>query len=201
VTTPGVALRRAHAAVGYHALHPCTPVPGMVTVFVVPDAPREEPSDFYEDAFVATPRPDPGALAAARARLDAARLVTHEVCVRAPIYRPASLRVEVHADPADTGALRRRVADGLQRFLDPLLGGADGGGWPFGEPLRPSALLREAQRTLGADGNVAEVAIGLDGASPLESCHDVEIGSHALPGPVDITVRVTARPGAPGGLR
>jgi predicted phage baseplate assembly protein len=201
VTTPGVALRRAHAAVGYHALHPCTPVPGMVTVFVVPDAPREERSDFYEDAYVATPRPDPGALAAARARLETARLVTHEVCVRSPIYRAASLRVEVHADPTDGGALRRRVAQGLQRFLDPLLGGADGGGWPFGEPLRPSALLREAQRTLGSEGTVAEVAIGLDGASTAESCHDVEIGPHALPGPVDIVVRITARAGVPGGLR
>src|SRR5205823_235091 len=148
----------AHAAVGYDALHPCTPVPGMVTVFVVPDAPREEPSDFYEDAFVATPEPDPGALLAARTRLDAARLVTHEVCVRGPIYRRASLRVELRADPADADGLRRRVADGLHRFLDPLLGGDDGDGWPFGEPLRPSALLREAQRILGSAGEVAAVA-------------------------------------------
>lgn len=201
VTTPGVALARAHAAVGYHTLHPCTPVPGMVTVFVVPDAPREEPSELCEDAFVATPRPDPGALTAARARMDAARLVTHEVCVRGPIYRRASLRVDVQADPSDASALRRRVAEGLQRFLDPLLGGPDGGGWPFGEPLRPSALLRETQRTLGYDGDVDEVAIGLDGEPPSESCHDVEIGPHALPGPIDITVRITTSPSARGALR
>ena len=201
VTTPGVALARAHAAVGYHALHPCTPVPGMVTVFVVPDAPREEPSDLYEDAFVATPEPDPGALAAARARLETARLVTHELCVRAPIYRRAALRVDVQADPTDPGALRSRLAGALHRFLDPLVGGADGAGFPFGEPLRPSALLRDAQRALGTDGEVDEVAVGLDGAPPTENCHDVEIGPHVLPGPVEIAVRITPRPSARAGLR
>jgi hypothetical protein len=155
----------------------------------------------YEDAFVATPEPDPGALTAARARLDAARLVTHEVCVRAPIYRCASLRVEVRADPFDVGALRAELASGLQRFLDPLLGGDDGTGWPFGEPLRPSALLRRTQLLLGGDGEVVSVAIGLDCDPPAEACHDVELGPHALPGPVTIAVHVAPRVQVRGGLR
>jgi predicted phage baseplate assembly protein len=201
LTTPGVALARAHAAIGYSTLDPCTPVPGLVTVFVVPAAAREPKSDFYEDAFVATPVPDPGALAAARARLDGARLVTHEVCVRAPIYRRASLRVDVQADAVDGASLRWRIADTLARFLDPLLGGVDGTGWPFGDPLRPSALGRVVQRMLGPEGDVTAVAIGLDGAQPSESCRDVPIGPHALLGPDSIAVRITARPAKRGGLR
>lgn len=201
IGTPGVAIARAHAAVGYASQDPCTPAPGLVTVFVVPDAPREPAADLYEDAFVAAPVPDPGALAAARARLDAARLVAHEVCVRAPIYRRASLRVEVDADPVDPGAVRRALAAALARFLDPLHGGGDGTGWPFGEPLRPSALLREAQRALGDGGTVRTVAIGLDGAPPTESCRDVEIGAHALLGAVDVAVQITASRAVRGGLR
>ena len=53
-------------------------MPGAVTLFVVPDAPRpdqlsEDSEEFdeklVESAFVAAPVPDPGALAAVRARL------------------------------------------------------------------------------------------------------------------------------------
>jgi hypothetical protein len=201
LTTPGVALARAHAAVGYHPLHPCTAVPGMVTVFVLPWVPREEPSDFAEDAFVTAPQPDPGALAAANARLDVARLVTHEVCVRGPLYRAASLRVDIEADPLDAASLRERLAKALRTFLDPLQGGTGGAGWPFGEPLRPSALVRQAALALGPDAEVTAVAIGLDGAAPSESCHDVPIGEHALVGVVTIDVGITRPPATRRPLR
>ncbi|HMF57059.1 MAG TPA: hypothetical protein VK619_12015, partial [Pyrinomonadaceae bacterium] len=155
VTTPGVAFSRAHAAIGFHPGHPCSLVPGAMTVFVVPEAPREEIFETdAEGAFVAAPVPDPGALAMARARFERARLVASELFVSAPRYRKVSLTVEVNADIADPLAMRQRINDRLKDFLDPLLGGDDGTGWPFGEPLRPSALLREAQQALGEEGEV-----------------------------------------------
>ena len=43
-TVPGVAIKRAHAAVGFHPNHPCTPIPGAVTVFILPDVSRPERS-------------------------------------------------------------------------------------------------------------------------------------------------------------
>ena len=102
--------------------------PGTVTVFVVPDAPRDEPSELCEDAFVAAPRPDPGALTAARARLDAARLVSTRCACAGPstgARRCASTCRPIRAMPARSGdAWPKR----LQRFLDPLVGGDDGGG-------------------------------------------------------------------------
>jgi len=201
-TTPGVAVARARAAVGLHPGHPCRRVPGAVTVFVVPQVPREEENEeLRESAFVAAPRPDPGTLAAVRDRLEAARLVTTELFVGPARYRPVSLIVAVEADPLDPAALERRLADHLRRFLDPLTGGDDGDGWPFGEPLRPSALLREAQESLGRDGEVSRVVIGLDGKPPSEDCQEVGIGEHELVFLADLRLELHRIGTGRGGLR
>ena len=201
LTTPGLAIRRAHAAVGYSSLSPCIAVPGMVTVFVVPFAPREDANELVEDAFVATPQPDPGALHEMRARLDDARLVTHEVCVRGPLYREARIRIEIVADTGEPAELRRLVASRVARYLDPLVGGDDGAGWPFGEPLRQSAILRVAQAAIRGEGTVVRVAVGVDPCVPDETCHEVQIGDHALVGPATIEVHVRHQPPAKGALR
>jgi hypothetical protein len=203
-STPGVAIARARAALGLHPEHRC-PVPGAVTVFVVPEVPREEASaandELRESAFVAAPVPDPGELDAVRARLDAARLVTTEVFVAPPRYRPVSILVEAEADPLDPAELENRLTASLRSFLDPLTGGDDRAGWPFGEPVRPSALLREAQASLGGDGEVSRVVIGLDGNAPSQDCQDVAIGEHELVFLDDL--RLALRRNAPGrgGLR
>jgi predicted phage baseplate assembly protein len=182
LTTPGVAIKRAHAAVGFHPDFPCAKVPGAVTVFLVPDAPREDvETDWLETAFVAAPVADPGALEAVRARLGMARLVASEVFVRTPRYRPVALTVTVEGDPADPSRIREQIRERLQDFLDPLIGGDKKMGWPFGEPLRPSALLREAQRALDETAGVIAVSIKLlDTSDAEEDCSDVAIGEHEL---------------------
>ena len=201
-STPGAGVRRAFAAVGRHPGNPCTPVPGAVTVFIVPDAPREEVDpDQVEDAHVAAPMPDPGALTAVGARLERMRLVTSEVFVRAPNYRPVALRVALQGDPADASSLQRRIADRLSRFLDPLIGGADADGWPFGEPLRPSVLLREAQAAVDKDAKVVEVAIGVDEEEPSESCRDIAIGACDLVWLKRLAVLLDRKLAVAGGLR
>lgn len=201
-TTPGVAIARARAAVGIHPGHPCRRVPGAVTVFIVPQAPREEENEeLRESAFVAAPVVDPGALEAVRARLEAARLVTSELFVAPARYRPASLIVAVEADPLDPAALERRLEEHLRGFLDPLTGGADGDGWPFGEPLRPSALLREAQEAVGRDGEVSRIVIGLDGKEPSEDCQEVKIEEHELVFLTDLRLELRRVGIGRGGLR
>jgi hypothetical protein len=162
------------------------PVPGAVTVFIVPDAPRDavgpDDDDLIAKVFVAGPIPDPGALAAVRARMDRMRLVASEVFVQAPRYRRVALTVSVEGDSVNPTSIRDRIRDRLRTFLDPLVGGDRKQGWPFGEPLRPSVLLREAQRAISEDGDVIEVGIKMldDERSAPESCSDVAIGEHEL---------------------
>jgi len=204
-TTPGVAIARAHAAVGHHPLHPCARVPGVVTVFVVPWAPWPAARDWdgllahLPGSLVPGPVTDPGALAAVSARLEERRLVGVEVFVRTARYRPVALAVTVAADPLDTAGLEARVAGELARFLDPLAGGS-GDGWPFGEPVRPSALVRRAQQAVGREGEVLAVAIGLDGQEPGQSCRDVAIGPFDLVYLERIRVRWERAGAAAGGL-
>jgi hypothetical protein len=199
-STPGVAIARAHAAIGFHPDFPCLPVPGVVTVFIVPAAPRDEEPPC---PIVTAPIPDEGARAAVVARLDAARLLGSEVLVRQPIYQPAALAVTVQSNSASPDALKAAIAARLTRFLDPLTGGDQAEGWPFGEMLRPSVLLRQAQLAITDAGEVVQVAISLPAATPPvtgESCSDVPIGDHALPALYQVTTRITAPVVPVGGL-
>lgn len=173
-TTPGVAVGRSYVGVGEHPGYPCTPVPGAVTVRVLP-AVRREPEQFEAVEFAAALRPDPGLLHEVTEHLAKARLVGTEIFVCPPRYRRAGLRVTVGGPLADPASARTAVRAALRRYLDPLLGGDDGQGWPFGGPVRPSALLRVAQEALGDAVEVTRVAIGLDGAPPDEDCDDVAL--------------------------
>jgi predicted phage baseplate assembly protein len=181
VTTPGVAVGRAFASVGEHPGFPCARVPGAVTVHIVPAVPSGS-----------APEPDPGTLCAVADRLAEARLLTAEVFVRAPAYRDVRLRVDLAGTPADRARVSTVAGDALRRFLDPLKGGGDGTGWPFGEALRPSALLRATQQALGDLADVTAVAIGIDGADPAETCDDVSLRAGELPSVREVRTHVVA---------
>jgi predicted phage baseplate assembly protein len=200
---PGVAVARAHAEVGDHPGYPCNLVPGAVSVYVVPAAPRGD-TDWDLADFVAAPRPDPGMLSQVRTVLGRARLLGEELFVREPRYRRARLQVEVTGTPRDPAAARAKVQRALRQYLDPLAGGDDGNGWPFGAPLRPSALVRSAQGAAGHDGEVSSVAVALDAATSWENCRDVAIRPHELVAVKvsDVRVRFGAGSGAAstGGL-
>jgi hypothetical protein len=194
VTTPGVSVGRAYASLGEHPGFPCARVPGAVSVHIVPSVPRD---DFTAADLVAAPQPDPGMLHAVAKRLGEARLLTAEVFVRAPAYRTARLRVDLSGTPADRVTVSTVVGTALRRFLDPLVGGVDETGWPFGEALRPSALLRAAQQALGDLADVTAVAIGIDGAAPTQTCDDVPLRAGELPMVREVRTHVvpTVEPG------
>src|SRR5262249_54439832 len=147
------------------------------------------------------PQPDPGALSEVSARLDRSRLVATEIYVRGPQYRHVVLKVSLSGDPREPLAIQSQVTRRLRRFLDPLKGGEDGEGWPFGEPLRPSALLREVQDAIGRDAEATAVQVVLDGKNPPNDCTDVEIGAHHLPQLDAVVVALQRVVPSRGGIR
>jgi hypothetical protein len=174
LATPGVGLQRAHASLGLHPDFPCVEVPTALSVTVVPAAAREATPAGWTRA----PRPDAGALAAAQAQLAGGRLLGQEVFVLPPAYR----RVTVWATVSQTArgqTVEARVTEALLRFLDPLEGGSDGRGWPFGAAVRPSALIGVVRTALGPESEVVSLAVALDDEPPTD-CADLPIGPREL---------------------
>jgi hypothetical protein len=145
-----------------------------MTVTVVPYADRSTGSASWTKA----PQPDAGALSAARAHVTGGRLVGQEVFVLPPAYRAVGVVVTV-SRTARGPVLEDRVRDALVRHLDPLLGGADGQGWPFGGTVRPSALIGVVSDALGPEASVTDLTVALDGDTP-SACNDLVIGSREL---------------------
>jgi hypothetical protein len=194
-TTPGVGVERAHVTPGLHPGFPCDPIAGALSVTVVPYADRStEPG-----AWTATPQPDAGVVAAVGERLQGGRLLGQELFVLTPVYR----RVDVEVAVSATGAARdaqQRIEAALATYLDPLKGGSEAEGWPFGEPVRPSALIRVVQETLGPEATVTRVAAALEGGLATD-CGDLEIGERELVHLGAVTVRRGAASPLGGGLR
>ena len=118
--TPGVRIRRAKALPLTHPKYRGTPIPGVVSVVVVPesDAPN--------------PMPGEATLRAVCAHLNAHRLLTSELYVIPPQYRKikidADVAVRLDADLAQT---KNAVIAALTGFFHPLTGGESGTGGPL----------------------------------------------------------------------
>lgn len=205
LTTPGVAIRRAHAAVGHHPSLVCGGfMPGVVSVFVVPDAPRDRlADDWHAHAWVPDPMPDSGMVAAVLARLESRRLVGTRVFVQPPRYQDVRLRFRLTADARHAPVVRADLLRRMLAWLDPLTGGPEGTGWPFGGPLIQSALMEQAAEILGNRATVEGVSITVwtGTTSQTDACNAVPIGSHALPRLIGVTADIHPRTERPGGMR
>jgi hypothetical protein len=195
LATPGAGFQRARSSLGLHPDFPCVPVPSALSVTVVPYAERGPDSAKWTRA----PQPDAGAMSAARGRVAGSRLVGQEVFVLPPVYRQVSVAVTV-SRTALAPALEDRVRDALLRHLDPLEGGADGEGWPFGGAVRPSALIGVVSAELGPESTVIDLSVALDGGTP-SSCGDLAIGSRELVWLGSLDVRWVTTVPAGGGLQ
>ena len=180
--TPGVSIGRAVAVPGLDETRPFgLRVPGLTTVYVIPSAFRGEvPTERVEPVHVPSPMPDPGALAAVRAHLESARLLGSVVEVRPPRWRDVRLRLLIRSRVAQLPGLDGRLHRAMETYLDALVGDDEGGGWPLGGALDPSALMRRAQRELTEGAIVDEVAIEV-ACGQAETCRPVEIGHCHLP--------------------
>jgi hypothetical protein len=199
IGTPGVAVARAHTAVGLHPSFPCTLVPGAVTVFIVPAVPRGP--DAVAEMWVPAPQPDPGMVAEVTRRLDERRLITTEVFVRGPVYRRVTVELLLAGNSSVGANLKNRLTHTLIRYLDPLTGGETGRGWTFGNPLRPSEIAGRVESVLGEQATLEHLTLRLDGNGPASDCADIEIGAHELVWMETLNVKWRADSSKRGGLR
>jgi hypothetical protein len=176
--TPGVAVARAHAQVGW-VEGECGVVPGVTTVFVVPGSSSRTAEEVRSGRALAAPVADPGMLLQVREQLAAARLVGEAVFVQSAVYRHLAVRVTVTGSPADREGLQRRLSGAIRLYLDPLLGGENGTGWGFGDPVRPTALLGVAQREAGERVVVSQIELVPSGGAG-ERCEDLALQQQEL---------------------
>lgn len=180
IATAGVGVRRAKAVAGMHPGFPCMAVPGAVGVTIVPDVPRGD-GWLHGPRRMDQPQPDPGMLTAVRSQLEAVRLLTAEVYVSGPAYRPIEVEVALAGSPLDRTGINARLTDGLALFLDPLVGGHDGTGWPFGHPVRPSELAHILQELAGTDATVERVLVRIaDAGADFGECADITLAAAEL---------------------
>lgn len=127
---------------------------GAVRVLVVPDAVPDEGGHLRFEQLI----PSDQVLAAVAERLDERRLVGTRLVVEPPAYQGVTVVARLVAAPGDVDRVRAEALEALFRLIDPLRGGADGTGWPFGRPVQYGEVFAVLQGVRGA-GLVEEVRL------------------------------------------
>jgi len=137
LSTPGVDMVRAKAVPRYHP-NMGREVPGIVTVIAVPGAGGfVSDSEFLEAVFH---------------HLDSHRLLTTRLFVTLPFYSVVSIKASVIIKPGYLESTAAgKVNQALDLFLDPVTGGKDGNGWPFGRAVYESDIYRVIDGVEGVD--------------------------------------------------
>ncbi|MGG5820905.1 putative baseplate assembly protein [Falsiroseomonas sp. HW251] len=140
--TPGVQLGRAECLPLFHAPDRAHPRAGVVSVVVWPASDPQHPE---------APVPDTWQLRQVCRWLDTRRLVTTELYVIPPSYRPIALSVALSVkDGYGLDAVRNWVELVLRRYLAPLPPyGPDGKGWPLGRRILDRELEGVAMQVEG----------------------------------------------------
>ncbi|WP_369035235.1 putative baseplate assembly protein [Streptomyces adonidis] len=170
VRAPGASVARAQGVPGLHPDFAGAPIPGVVGILVVPPA----------DDSGEPPVPTAATLRAVTEFLTREVAPAGVTVVAAPAsYRRVAVEAWVALDPdLDRATVLTGAGDAVRTYLDPLTGGENGAGWPFGGALRHTALLR---RLLAADGVLAVSGLSLvvDGIRQ-PACADHAIPPHTL---------------------
>jgi Baseplate J-like protein len=176
INTPGLRVSRAQAIPLYD------PTPGAtgqntVTVVVVPYSTASQPT------------PSSGFLQTVCNHLMMHRLVTTKVLAVAPQYVTVTVTATVSLQAgAQSTTVQQAALTALQQFLNPLTGGPDGQGWPFGRWVYISDIAQVLDDVAGvscvqtlslsASGSGVAVVTGGDISIPAESL--VVSGNHSI---------------------
>jgi predicted phage baseplate assembly protein len=152
--------------------------PGQIYVLVIP---RVKNPDYYirpEEL-----EPDEKQMAALAKFLDERRLLTTRLDIRAPAYRWVSVTAELRESPGfSREVVEAEVLARLYGFLNPLVGGPKGKGWPFGRDLFVSDVYQSLQGTPNVQFIRAVTMYLADeyGAPEGKPVENVEVVSHGV---------------------
>ncbi|MFJ9615572.1 putative baseplate assembly protein [Streptomyces noursei] len=133
---------------------------GAVRVLVVPDAVADDGDRLRFEQLI----PPDQMLAAIARSLDERRLIGTRLVVEPPVYQGVTVVARLAAAPEDTDRVRDAALAALFRYLNPLRGGPDGTGWPFGRRVQYGEVFGLLQR---ATGNALVEDIRLFAADPI----------------------------------
>ena len=164
--TPGTALARAMAIANCYPGLPCYSAPGFITVVIVPHLP------------LGRPVPSPGLLRAVSAYLNRRCVVGSRIEVVGPDYLEVSVKTAVKAGTGQNKTTVHNAVDAaLKKFLDPLDGGPEGGGWPLGRAVYISEILDTIAGVAGVD-HVTTLQLQATGCG--EQCGDLCLDPFAI---------------------
>ena len=84
--------------------------------------------------------------------LDQRRCLGARISVEPPFYQGVTVIAKIKARPRTVPqALQSRAVEALYAYLDPVRGGPDGDGWPFGRPVQSGEIYAVLQRLSGVD--------------------------------------------------
>lgn len=167
---PGADIRRAKAFGGFHPLFPGLPIPGVVGVFVV-GAARDDGQP---------PIPTEATLGAVSQFLSSWASRGAEVVATAPVFHSVRVEATFELDPhVDVTTTIHAVSGLLDRWFDPVVGGATGEGWPFGGTIVYDDLIRFLLGKAAGVIAVPRLLLVVDGVRSAH-CADVPIAPHDL---------------------
>jgi hypothetical protein len=166
LNVPGAPVARARAWAGLDPHFPCLKAPGTVVVIVVPWLPAKRPMA------------SPALIAVVLRHLERRRVVGTRLVVVGPQYVEVAVRAKL---VVKAGIRFERVIDevraALDNFLNPLSGGPDKHGWPFGRDVYRSEVLEVIDKVVGID-HVEDLELIADG-NPAQ-CGNLCVGSLKL---------------------
>lgn len=152
--------------------------PGQIYVLVIP---RVMNPEYYLEPKSLEPKE--ADLKVLEEYLNDRRLLTSRLDIRAPAYRWVSAKVQLRASPGvDQETVEAAVLARLYKLLNPLVGGPDGNGWPFGRELFVSDIYQCLQGIPNVQfiRNVEMFETSPGGASEGKAVEELELVTHGV---------------------
>jgi hypothetical protein len=152
--TPGARIARVDARANQHPDFACLKAPGVVSLVVVPDQRGGKPV------------PAQGLLEDVAAYLNPRRVIGTRLFVTGPQYLSVTVRATVKAlSGTNKTNLKSAIVEGLDQLFDPISGGPNKTGWPFGRDVYRSEVMQTIDEIAGVDHVISLELIG-EGCAP-----------------------------------